>query len=80
MGSPEMLAEVVDRSTNLWQLDLVLSPKRVQDMRFGEIAERQPRVSPIGKFNDGLGSAARAGSQWIRASCHPGTKSVLGNL
>jgi hypothetical protein len=42
MGAPEMLAEVVDRSANLRQLDLVLSPQRVQNMRFGEVAERQP--------------------------------------
>jgi hypothetical protein len=40
MRTPEVLAEVVDGATNLRQLDLVLAPQRIQDMRFGEVAER----------------------------------------
>jgi hypothetical protein len=42
MRTPEVLAEVIDGSTNLRQLDLVLAPQRVQDMRFREVAKRQP--------------------------------------
>jgi hypothetical protein len=80
MGIPEMLAEGVDRSTNLRQLDLVLAPERVQDVRFGEVAERQPRAGRIGQLNHRLGSAANARSQWVRPSGDPGTKSVLRNL
>jgi hypothetical protein len=55
-----MLAQIIHCSTNLRQLDLVLAPERVQNVRFGEIAERQSRVRRIGELNDRLGSAARA--------------------
>jgi hypothetical protein len=37
--TPEVLAEVIDGATNLRQLDLVLASQRVQDVRFGEVAE-----------------------------------------
>ena len=53
MRTPEVLAEVIDGSTNLRQLDLVLTPQRVQDMRFGEVAERQPGVRRIRELMTG---------------------------
>src|SRR5436190_6819211 len=57
MRTPEALAEVIDGTTNLRQLNLVLASQRVQDMRFGEVAERQSRVRRIREFDDRLGSA-----------------------
>jgi hypothetical protein len=80
MWTLEVLAEVIDGSTNLRQLDLVLASKRVQDMRFGEVAERQPEIRRICEFDDRFGSAACAGAQRIRPARDPGTQSILGNL
>src|SRR5262245_13318732 len=57
MSTAEMLAQIIHCSTNLRQLDLVLAPERVQNVRFGEIAERQSSVRRIGELNDRLGSA-----------------------
>ena len=51
MRTPEVLAEVIDGSTNLRQFDLILASQRIQDMRFGEVAERQSRVRRIGEFD-----------------------------
>ena len=63
MLSPEVFAKVIEGTTNLRQLDLVLTAQRVQDMRFREIAERQSRTCRIGEFDNRLGSAASAGPQ-----------------
>jgi hypothetical protein len=75
--SPEMFAEIIDGSTNLRQLNFVLASQRVQDMRFGEVAERQPRVRGIREFDNRLGSTACAGPQRVRSSGDPGTQRVL---
>jgi hypothetical protein len=40
--TPEVLAEIADGATNLRQLDLVLASQRVEDVRFGKVAEREP--------------------------------------
>jgi hypothetical protein len=50
MRTPETLAEVIDRSTNLRQLDLALAPERIQDVGFGEVAERQASVGGVGEI------------------------------
>jgi hypothetical protein len=60
MPSLELLTKVGHGSSNLLQLDLVLAAQRVQDMRFGEVAERQPGVRRIRKFDYRLGSPACA--------------------
>jgi hypothetical protein len=61
MRIPEVLTQVTNGSTNLRQLNLILAAQRVEDVRFGEIVERQPRARRIRKFYDGFGSAACAG-------------------
>jgi hypothetical protein len=61
MRIPEVLTQVIDRSTNLRQLHLVLTAQRVEDVRFGEVVKRQSRTRPIREFYDGFGSPACAG-------------------
>jgi hypothetical protein len=80
MRTPEVLAEVIDGATNLRQLDLILTSQRIEDMRFREVAERQPRLGWIREFDHRLGPAACSGPQRVRPSGNPRTKGVLGNL
>jgi len=63
-----VLAEITDGSTNLRQFDLVLPSQCVQNMRFGQVAERQPRVRRISEFDHRLGPA-QAGHIWLIADC-----------
>jgi len=60
VGTAEVLAEVIDGATNLRQLDLVLASQRVEDVRFGKVAEREPGVRPISEFDDRFGSTVCA--------------------
>jgi hypothetical protein len=39
MRTPKVLAEIPHSSTNLWQFHLELASQRMQDVRFGQIAE-----------------------------------------
>jgi hypothetical protein len=60
MLGPKVLAQVVDGAPNLRQLDLILSPQGVENMRFGEVVERQPGILGISEFDDRLGAPAPA--------------------
>ena len=80
MLRPELPAKVFDGITNLLQLDLILASQRVQDMGFGEVAERQSRVRRISEFNNRLGPTACPGPQRVRSSGDPRTQGVLRDL
>src|SRR5262249_8401425 len=54
MLSPKLFAKVVHGTPNLRQLDVILPPKRIEDMRLRQIGERQLAALRVRKLDDGL--------------------------
>lgn len=77
MLGPKLLTEVAHGPPNLRQFHPVLSPQRIEDVRFGQVVERQPCLERIRERDDRLGPPGAAGPHGVRAPGYPGAQRVL---
>jgi len=68
---PKLFTKISNSAANLWQLQAVLPPQGVENVRLRQVVEGQPRALRIGEFDDRLRTTSAAGAQRIRAPGKP---------